>query len=124
MRPRTSPSSSCRPRRSHPTSRGDGGSASTTTSRSRSTPPSSSRWWSDWPADYSVEVVTDELASLVDSALARAAAEGAIALQEPPRIAFERPKRREHGDWATNVALVVSRGGAPPRAVAEAIVDR
>lgn len=71
-----------------------------------------------------MKVITDELASLVDSALARAAAEGAIALQEPPQIAFERPKRREHGDWATNVALVVSRGGEPPRAVAEAIVDR
>ncbi|HEX2234916.1 MAG TPA: arginine--tRNA ligase [Actinomycetota bacterium] len=69
-------------------------------------------------------MVTDELASLVDSALVRAAADGAIALDEHPPIAFERPRRREHGDWATNVALVVSRGGTRPRAVAEAIVDR
>ena len=31
---------------------------------------------------------------------------------------------REHGDWATNIALVVARGGGNPRAVAQAIVER
>ena len=37
---------------------------------------------------------------------------------------FERPRRREHGDWSTNVALTVAkRAGAPPRQVAQALVD-
>jgi arginyl-tRNA synthetase len=35
----------------------------------------------------------------------------------------ERPKRAEHGDLATNAALVLAkRAGKPPRAVAEALV--
>ena len=34
------------------------------------------------------------------------------------------PKQRDHGDFATNVALsIASRAGRPPREVAQAIVD-
>lgn len=43
----------------------------------------------------------------------------------PELIPLERPKRPEHGDFASNVALAVGKGaGQPPREVAEAIVKR
>jgi arginyl-tRNA synthetase len=38
--------------------------------------------------------------------------------------AFERPRQRDHGDWATNVALTLAKPvGRPPREIAETIVD-
>ena len=42
---------------------------------------------------------------------------------ELPEIMISRPKRAEHGDFASNVALVLAqRAGRPPRALAEDIV--
>jgi arginyl-tRNA synthetase len=42
---------------------------------------------------------------------------------ELPEIAISRPKRPEHGDFASNIALVLAqRAGRPPRALAEDIV--
>ena len=61
---------------------------------------------------------------LVAEALSSLAAEGAIAAA-PAVVPIERPKRPEHGDFASNVALALAKGaGKPPRAVAEAIVAR
>lgn len=65
-------------------------------------------------------MITQTLASLVKVGLERAVSEGLIEVVPEPE--FERPKRREHGDWATNVALVASGGKTAPRKVAEAIV--
>src|SRR5882672_2597252 len=43
----------------------------------------------------------------------------------PASIPIERSKRAEHGDFASNVALVVAKGaGKPPRTIAEAIIAR
>ena len=43
----------------------------------------------------------------------------------PSTIPIERPKRPEHGDYATNVALALAKpAGKAPRAVADAIVAR
>ncbi|HET6283741.1 MAG TPA: arginine--tRNA ligase [Polyangia bacterium] len=43
----------------------------------------------------------------------------------PDLIPLERPKRTEHGDFASNVALAVGKGaGRPPRDIADAIVKR
>ena len=69
--------------------------------------------------------VQRDLAGLFRAALARAAASGALALDPDalPEPALERPRLPEHGDWATNVALVLAKAAkAPPRAVAEAMV--
>jgi arginyl-tRNA synthetase len=69
--------------------------------------------------------VQRDLAALFRDALVRAAGSGALALDpsEVPEPALERPRLAEHGDWATNVALVLARAAkAPPRAVAEAMV--
>lgn len=40
-------------------------------------------------------------------------------------VALERPKNRDHGDWATSVALKLAKGaGANPRELAQAIADQ
>lgn len=56
--------------------------------------------------------------------LARAVREALAAAGLPDREpAFERPRQREHGDWATNVALTLAKPvGRPAREVAGAIV--
>jgi arginyl-tRNA synthetase len=69
--------------------------------------------------------VQRDLAGLFRAALVRAAAAGALDLDGDtlPTPALERPRLAEHGDWATNVALVLAKAAkAPPRAVAEAMV--
>src|SRR5918999_4939111 len=69
-------------------------------------------------------MITDHLADLVAEALRSAQRDGVVDCGEQPSIDFERPRRREHGDWATNVALSAARGRGNPREVAEAIVER
>jgi arginyl-tRNA synthetase len=69
-------------------------------------------------------MITDSLQELVRRAFERAALDGVLRLDEIPPITFERPKRREHGDWATNVALVAAKGQGRPRDIADAIVER
>jgi arginyl-tRNA synthetase len=69
--------------------------------------------------------VQRDLARLFRAALVRAAAAGALDLDREaiPEPQLERPRLPEHGDWATNVALVLAKAAkAPPRAVAEAMV--
>jgi len=69
--------------------------------------------------------VQRDLAGLFRAALVRAAEAGQLALDPEaiPEPALERPRQPEHGDWATNVALVLAKAAkAPPRAVAEAMV--
>src|SRR4029450_13868872 len=65
------------------------------------------------------------LGALVRGAPVRASRSGAVDLDPSgvPEPALERPRLAEHGDWATNVALVLAKAAkAPPRAVAEAMV--
>lgn len=66
-------------------------------------------------------MITDRLVSLVEGALEAAEAAGDIP-SSSASVQFERPRRREHGDWATNVALALAQGGGNPRAIAESIV--
>jgi arginyl-tRNA synthetase len=66
--------------------------------------------------------VTDELENSVRAALEKLADAGSLARPVPePR--FERPRNRDHGDWATNVALVAAKGTGKPREIASAIVS-
>lgn len=62
-------------------------------------------------------ISTEQLAA----AVRRALDDAGLPDREP---AFERPRNREHGDWATNVALTLAgEVGRPPREVAQAIAD-
>jgi arginyl-tRNA synthetase len=68
-------------------------------------------------------MVTERLAELVTAALQKAVTDGVID-DGNFEITFERPRKVEHGDWSTNIALALGRGGANPRAIAEALVER
>ncbi len=67
-------------------------------------------------------MVTETLADLLKAALDSAVADEVI--DQSPAPTFERPKHREHGDWATNVALAAAKGKGSPRDIAQAIVAR
>ena len=64
-------------------------------------------------------MIRDDLAAAVRAALA------AAGLPDPPGgVELTPPKAREHGDFATNVALQLAKGvGRPPREVAQALAD-
>jgi len=47
-----------------------------------------------------------------------------LGISAPDTISLERPARREHGDWSSNVALATAKGaGKNPRELAQQIVD-
>ncbi|MFI2488805.1 arginine--tRNA ligase [Promicromonospora kroppenstedtii] len=69
-----------------------------------------------------------ELSETLSAALAAAVADGTLALPAdavPASVHVERPRQREHGDWATNVALqLAKKAGTTPRALAEDLAAR
>jgi arginyl-tRNA synthetase len=73
-------------------------------------------------------VTPAELSQALHAVLTTAVADGAVALAAddvPASVAVERPRQREHGDWATNVALqLAKRAGTAPRALAEVLAER
>jgi arginyl-tRNA synthetase len=65
-------------------------------------------------------VIRDQLAAALRDALAAEAVDPL-----PEAIHLERPARREHGDWSSNVAMATAkRAGRSPRELAQAITDR
>jgi arginyl-tRNA synthetase len=67
------------------------------------------------------------LADAVDACLRAAIDAGDLALDPTalPPITVERPKQRDHGDYATNIALQLAKpAGLPPREVAAVLADR
>jgi arginyl-tRNA synthetase len=63
------------------------------------------------PADVSTAVV---------AAIRAAVAAGELSVEPPAEATVERPKNKDHGDYATNVALQLAKSaGRPPREVAE-----
>ena len=66
-------------------------------------------------------MIEDELSTLLADAVAAAAPELDLS-GDAPEITLTRTKQKEHGDFATNVALALApRVGRPPREVAEVI---
>ncbi len=67
----------------------------------------------------------DQLADAVLAVVAAAAQDGELAVQPPREVKIERPRQREHGDYATNVALQLAKpAGRPSREVAGVLADR
>ncbi|WP_136518865.1 arginine--tRNA ligase [Cellulomonas telluris] len=70
----------------------------------------------------------DQLADALRGALVHAVDDGTFALDPaavPAKVHLERPRQREHGDWATNVALqLAKKAGTNPRAFAEELARR
>jgi arginyl-tRNA synthetase len=67
-------------------------------------------------------VTPEELSLAISACLKDAVAAGEIALSAsalPDEVRVERPKNRDHGDWATNIALQLSKqAGTNPRELA------
>ncbi len=65
------------------------------------------------------------LSEAIVAALNALVAEGAMRLEVPESVVVERPKNREHGDWATNVAMqLAGKAGMKPRDFAEALAAK
>ena len=66
-----------------------------------------------------------ELSDAVVQAVSAAVEAGDLSVPVPADITIERPKRKEYGDYATNVAMRLAKpAGLPPREVAELIAKR
>ncbi len=69
----------------------------------------------------------EQLAAAIRAALEAAIAAGDLALDPAnlPEVKVERPRQREHGDWATNIAMQIAKpAGTNPRAIAELLTTR
>ncbi|HEU4910262.1 MAG TPA: arginine--tRNA ligase [Actinomycetes bacterium] len=63
-----------------------------------------------------------ELSSTVRAAVQAAVDAGTLTVPVPDEVRVERPKVKEHGDYATSIALQLAKpAGRPPRDVAEAV---
>ena len=65
----------------------------------------------------------EQLSHAIVRSLEAMQAAGALGAGElPTEVVVERPKSREHGDWATNIAMQMAKpAGLPPRVIAEAL---
>lgn len=67
--------------------------------------------------------VKEGLAAAVRKAIQAAAAKGDLAIDGLPEVTLEIPREKEHGDYATNVAMTLAREARKsPRQIAEIIV--
>ncbi len=69
----------------------------------------------------------DQLSDAIVAALDSAVRDGDLTLSDgvPASVRVERPKVKEHGDYATNVAMQLAKqAGRPPREIAELIATR
>jgi arginyl-tRNA synthetase len=70
-------------------------------------------------------VTPEQLSAAIRDALASAVAAGQLTVAVPDEVRVERPRQREHGDWATSLALQLAKSaGMPPRAVAGVLAER
>ena len=67
----------------------------------------------------------EQLAEAVRGVVSGLVDEGALACDVPDEVVIERPRQREHGDYATPIALSLAKAaGRPPREVAELLCQR
>ena len=69
----------------------------------------------------------EQLAAALHTVLTQAVEDGDLAIEVPEErtLRVERPRSREHGDWATNIALQLAKpAGMPPRQLAEQLAGR
>jgi arginyl-tRNA synthetase len=70
-------------------------------------------------------MIQDTLTQRLADAASTAAADLGLDAAEVPPPELLKPRQKEHGDWSTNIALILApRAGRPARAVAEAVAAR
>ena len=73
-------------------------------------------------AQMSSDSVQSKAAEAILKALESATKSGSLTAQIPEKIILDRPKNREHGDYATSIALTIAKtANLQPRAIAEII---
>jgi arginyl-tRNA synthetase len=73
---------------------------------------------------YARPVTPEQLQDVVRTAVGGAVDRGVLAVEVPDEVVVERPKSREHGDYATNIALRLAKtAGRPPREVAGVLAE-
>src|SRR5690554_5126538 len=77
-------------------------------------------------ADRIGEVTPDALAAALRTIVAEVvSARGGDAWLVPDTVGLERPKNRDHGDWASNIALALAKPlGVNPRDLAAQLAER
>jgi arginyl-tRNA synthetase len=71
---------------------------------------------------YARPVTPEQLQDVVRTAVGGTVDRGVLAVEVPDEVVVERPRNREHGDYATNIALRLAKAaGRPPREVAEVL---
>ncbi len=69
-------------------------------------------------------VAQKELTALIESALEQIIDQGTLKISDLPKINLEIPRDKSHGDFASNIALVLAKpAGKKPREIAEMIVE-
>ena len=64
-----------------------------------------------------------QIETLLQSAIDTLKAEGTLPAELEPRVQLDRPRDKSHGDFATNLALMLAKPAKlNPRALAEAII--
>lgn len=67
----------------------------------------------------------EDLKLAIAQAIEAAAQEDGLDIAVPDKLTVERPKNRDHGDWAANTALQLAKqAGIPPRELAEKLAAR
>ena len=75
--------------------------------------------------DYAPAMTPEQLADAIRGVVDALVAEGALAGPVPHEIVVERPRQKEHGDYATPVALALAKStGRPPREIAALVSER
>jgi arginyl-tRNA synthetase len=73
-------------------------------------------------AQMSSDSVQSKAAEAILKALESATKDGSLTAQIPEKLILDRPKNREHGDYATSIALTLAKtANLQPRAIAEII---
>ena len=80
-----------------------------------------------FPRRYPGAVTPEQLSAAIVDALTALVGEGALALPDgvPAQVVVERPKSKDHGDYATNVALqLAKKAGQRPRDLAALLAEK
>jgi arginyl-tRNA synthetase len=68
--------------------------------------------------------IQEQLSATILEVLHTAKAQGLLDCQIPTELTLERPKNRDHGDYATSIALALAKpAGKNPREVAQILID-
>ena len=72
----------------------------------------------------SAQSIQDQLSATILEVLHSAKATGLLNCEIPAEVTLERPKNRDHGDYATSIALALAKpAGKNPREVAQILID-